>query len=714
MFGAVSGISSGWSGRLRLAGCVLLAIITVGLMAVPHAAADTPFLPSVASSTLPAGALANEDAETLATACDATDACVAVGVYEDSSTTDDAMVMAITDGFPGKEIEVTLPANADQSLHDSELYGVSCQSDASCTAIGYYAGPGGYSDPMVVQITNGVPSAAVEINLPANAETSYDDHLEGVSCPASGACEVVGEYSITGGSYEGLVVPITGGVPGTAAQVALPSNFDTSEPDGELEGVACQSAASCTAVGYYNGPGLVDLPLAVMIDNGVPASPVETEVPQNDDGSPDGADTDVACPASGACETIGFYYDSSDTEQLMVEPITGGSPGAATKIPVPKNTSAIDIYLDGMSCSSASLCEASGYYEDSSELAQGVVVLLNGPGSSATEIAPPSGADLSNGQVADLSAVACVPSGPCLSDGLYAVGSDEYAPLQVQTSASGSLAAAVALPGPSTASTSDPDTIFQGVGCDSAGGSCVAVGLSADATDDFEPYVESEQAPLSMAAASLPAAAVGVSYQAQLAATGAWGVYAWSVTAGALPAGLSLNTQTGAITGSPTAGGTFAFTVGVAGTGSPMQTASQSLSLTVAAAQVSVAVPHLTIVGGSGLVSHKRLGVKLACSGAACRGTVKVEGSVVVTIKHVRKRVRKHRTVVFGTAGYTAAAGQTEPLSLGLNAAGRRALANAKKHHLAVTIAASVSGGTTASLRETIRSASKPKKKKKM
>jgi hypothetical protein len=50
----------------------------------------------------------------------------------------------------------------------------------------------------------------------------------------------------------------------------------------------------------------------------------------------------------------------------------------------------------------------------------------------------------------------------------------------------------------------------------------------------------------------LPTGTVGVNYSVTLAATGGSGVYTWSVSAGALPGGLGLNSTTGQISGQPT------------------------------------------------------------------------------------------------------------------------------------------------------------------
>ena len=58
---------------------------------------------------------------------------------------------------------------------------------------------------------------------------------------------------------------------------------------------------------------------------------------------------------------------------------------------------------------------------------------------------------------------------------------------------------------------------------------------------------------------SLPDATINTSYSQQLAATGGSGNYGWQVSAGALPAGLSLSSA-GLISGTPTQGGNFTFT----------------------------------------------------------------------------------------------------------------------------------------------------------
>jgi hypothetical protein len=124
---------------------------------------------------------------------------------------------------------------------------------------------------------------------------------------------------------------------------------------------------------------------------------------------------------------------------------------------------------------------------------------------------------------------------------------------------------------------------------------------------------------LSVTTTSLSNGVVGISYSATCAATGGTTPYTFSISSGSLPGGLSLNTSTCAITGTATASGTSNFTLKVTDSGSPAQTATQPLSITIN--------PALTITSTS--APNGTVGVAYSFTLTAQNGTTPYTWSIV-------------------------------------------------------------------------------------
>jgi hypothetical protein len=118
--------------------------------------------------------------------------------------------------------------------------------------------------------------------------------------------------------------------------------------------------------------------------------------------------------------------------------------------------------------------------------------------------------------------------------------------------------------------------------------------------------------PLAVSAAPLPAGAVNLPYSTAVQASGGKSPYAWSLASGTLPSGLTLNSTSGAISGTPTTTGTFNFTAKAMDTSSPVQTATAPLSITINATQSLSIWPASTVPGtlDGGPDSSVELGVK--------------------------------------------------------------------------------------------------------
>src|SRR6266550_549335 len=97
--------------------------------------------------------------------------------------------------------------------------------------------------------------------------------------------------------------------------------------------------------------------------------------------------------------------------------------------------------------------------------------------------------------------------------------------------------------------------------------------------------------PLTITTSSLHDGQVQQSYQATILVSGGSALYSWSIVAGSLPTGLTLNSATGQITGTPNQSGTFPFTAQVKD--SLNATATTNLSIAISPSALAVMTTSL-------------------------------------------------------------------------------------------------------------------------
>ena len=166
---------------------------------------------------------------------------------------------------------------------------------------------------------------------------------------------------------------------------------------------------------------------------------------------------------------------------------------------------------------------------------------------------------------------------------------------------------------------------------------------SAVATKQFTLAVTSNVAITT--ASPLPDATAGSSYTRNLSATGGVPPYVWTVKTGSLPSGLVLDPASNAIAGTPTANGTFTFT---------LQVADSSGGSTTGSFTLIVGLPALSSVSIDGLPDPANAADQPAFSvSLAASYPVQLTGQIVMTFTADPSVAIDDPTVQFSTGGRT-------------------------------------------------------------
>jgi hypothetical protein len=267
-------------------------------------------------------------------ACPTATSCVAVG-YAQTSTGYRTLAER-WNGTAWSLIATPNPVGAYRSF----LQGVSCLTATNCFAVGNSGPANGSSSKPLVEHWNG--TAWSIMTSPA---TTGDTHtaLKGVACSSTTQCFAVGSASTT--------KPLVERWNGTAwAIVATPAIAATTSTT--LTSVSCATAASCSAVGSYFAGANRTL---VERWNGTAWSRVASPNPA---GATNPLLNSVSCKAVTNCWAVGQSVTGSTTKTL-VERWNGT---AWAIVASPNKAGSSRSVLSGVTCTSATRCQAAGSY----------------------------------------------------------------------------------------------------------------------------------------------------------------------------------------------------------------------------------------------------------------------------------------------------------------------------------------------------------------
>jgi hypothetical protein len=231
----------------------------------------------------------------------------------------------------------------------------------------------------------------------------------------------------------------------------------------QLQAVSCPATGNCFVVGYYEG-GETPVTLAYRWNGSWAAQRVPSP------GS-EAELTSVSCSSATACEAVGWYSNTVGVDLPLAER-WNGTRWAWQGIPNPSAATTAD--LTGVSCVPSGVCTAVGYYTTNgggSPVENALAERWNGTRWTIQPVPTPSG----NG-APYLASVSCATGTTCMAvgtaDGAISGGSGPPSPIAEQwTAASGwSIVSAPTV--------GQQDTELYGVSC-SAANACIAVGNTA-------------------------------------------------------------------------------------------------------------------------------------------------------------------------------------------------------------------------------------------
>lgn len=492
---------------------------------------------SIGTGAEPAGAL---DAGLFGVSCPAAGACVAVGSYENAAGTELPLAESESGGT-WTVASVPSPAGAETN----DLPGVSCAKRTSCVAVGYTVSSSGTDSPLA-DAWNGSSWTAL---APAEPTGTHNAQLLSISCVSADACTAAGDYAGASGSGEPLAEGWNATVwtvqstiaPAEESASISPNSGSSSGSSSGFAAVSCGSASSCSAVGSQAS----ELPPVVTLAERWNGTSWLLEATPDLPGAIGTNTAGVSCATADFCAAVGFAEHGGGPTVPFIESWNGHT-WSLRAVPVPADAAYGE--LRAVSCVSPSACLAVGTYGNASGTSLPISEHWNGVAWTLLSTAAPAGATGS-----ELLGVSCASATDCDAVGGTTDSAGNQGALAEHWNGTGWTLSTVPTP------TGGSSAGLNGISC-AAAQACIAVGSYVTSAQTRSVLAETwdgtrwraQDAPnpagqgLTLASVSCVAAdsctAVGGYYDtagAGVSLAEAWNGKAWSIQSSASPAGVS-------------------------------------------------------------------------------------------------------------------------------------------------------------------------------
>jgi hypothetical protein len=362
--------------------------------------------------------------------CPTTTYCQAIGSSTDSGST--VSRMNAWNGTSWTESGTTA---------QGRLTHISCSSTSNCVAVGQELGTGG----AYAEVWNG--SSWSMTTMPSSV--AFEAELTGIQCNSATNCEAVGWYEA--GSK--VLAMQWNGSAWTLQTVPLPTNLGIKEAkNAQLNDIFCRSSTSCEAVGS------VEVKRTTEFEKRSYKARYNGSTWSSEAGFEGVSLTDISCPTSGYCVSIGqkvksgkpvAVYDDFFVDEYVPLP-TGGA--TAT--------------FEDVSCAGTSCTLVGKYSTEEVGKSKTLTDIWNGAYWTVQSSPNPAGH-----QVNKLTGVSCASTTRCI-----AVGNAQLTPLEPLTEVWNGGSAWEIMSSPPVSSV----PTLKKVSCDYGANVCMAIGTSAD------------------------------------------------------------------------------------------------------------------------------------------------------------------------------------------------------------------------------------------